>query len=242
MAFKPRGSGKSASDLMALLVNSKIQTENNALYQTIYGLISQLQQLQKTGSEGEEDTTPAVDGVSININPNGELFGVVRLASLTLTDAQIKALPTTPVTIVPAPGIGFIVKPFAFTIITNTSAGAYTNIDATYADFHLDRAGNYASYGPVDDAAAVPVMQRFSQIFGAAGAAVYDGLVPTVSATPNVAALEYVQPDSLPGVVVIENVPLDLKIENNGTGNLTGGNAANWIKFDVFYTIESVLP
>lgn len=40
MAFKPRGQQKSPNDLMGLLVNSKIQTENNALYQTIFGLIT----------------------------------------------------------------------------------------------------------------------------------------------------------------------------------------------------------
>ena len=40
MAFKPKGTPKSPDDLMGLLVNSKVQTENNALYQTIFGLIS----------------------------------------------------------------------------------------------------------------------------------------------------------------------------------------------------------
>ncbi len=40
MAFKPKAKAKSPDDLMGLLVNSKVQTENNALYQTIFGLIS----------------------------------------------------------------------------------------------------------------------------------------------------------------------------------------------------------
>lgn len=40
MAFKPKGDGKNPQDLMGLLVNSKIQTTNNALYQTIFGLIT----------------------------------------------------------------------------------------------------------------------------------------------------------------------------------------------------------
>jgi len=40
VAFKPKAKAKSPDDLMGLLVNSKVQTENNALYQTIFGLIS----------------------------------------------------------------------------------------------------------------------------------------------------------------------------------------------------------
>lgn len=164
----------------------------------------------------------------------------IRMVTVILTDAQIKALPTTPIELVAAPGANMKVKPIGLTLRSNTTAGAYTNIDASYADLHLDINGHYASYGPVDDSTSTPVLTGVSNILGAAGSVVYDGVVPSLSATSVAGTSLYVQPDAFPGPATVLNQPLDLKMENNGSGNLTGGNAANTLKVVLYYVIEDL--
>ena len=63
MSFKPRGKGKSANDLMGLLVNSKLQTDNNAAYQTIFGLITVVSQLADSTKSGLEQIKAEVDSI-----------------------------------------------------------------------------------------------------------------------------------------------------------------------------------
>lgn len=79
MAFKPRGQGKSPADLMGLLVNSKVQTENNALYQTIYGLITQLQNLKDTSTTKDTDLQKQID--SLDLSSDSEIPGFFFMGS-----------------------------------------------------------------------------------------------------------------------------------------------------------------
>lgn len=120
MAFKPRGPGKDPTDLMGLLVNSKVQTENNALYQTIYGLITIEQEFQKKfkaslneliedfknddltvnvqnpiygdGSSGAPLGTK-VDGTSVGINPAGQLYAISGGAGINQLTGDVTAGP-----------------------------------------------------------------------------------------------------------------------------------------------------
>jgi hypothetical protein len=78
MAYKPRGTNKNPSDLMALLVNSKIQTQNNALYQTIYGLITILEKQITDTTEAKtelEKKIEAIDTTSENEIPDFFFMG-----------------------------------------------------------------------------------------------------------------------------------------------------------------------
>src|SRR5688572_11854111 len=54
--------------------------------------------------------------------------GVLLLSTVELTNAQIKALPTTPVNIVDRPGAGKLIQPLQVIMWLNTAGGAYTNL------------------------------------------------------------------------------------------------------------------
>lgn len=53
----------------------------------------------------------------------------IQQASVTLTDAQIKGLQTTPQEIVAAPGAGKVIVPISAFFVCDTAAGAYGGID-----------------------------------------------------------------------------------------------------------------
>jgi hypothetical protein len=58
-----------------------------------------------------------------------EGYTLLRVASVTLTDAQIKALPTTAIQIVAAPGAGKVIAPLTAIILTEITT-EYTNVNS----------------------------------------------------------------------------------------------------------------
>lgn len=114
--------------------------------------IGWVSELPETGNPGEignnflykyTDEAGLPRGLYQCVGPNQwEPVTVVRSMTVTLTDAQIKALPTTAIELVPAPGAGKVVVPIKFVLIFNNDAGAYGNADQLP---HLDTNG--FSYG-----------------------------------------------------------------------------------------------
>lgn len=164
---------------------------------------------------------------------------LVKPSATTLTDAQIKALPTTAVTLIAAPGSGKRIRPLSVSYLFDTSAGAYTNINATYADVHLELGSDYAGYGPVKDTAASPALTQFTDVLGTAADRIYDQAIPPQKGNDDGGGGFYVITTGFGNRNQQENAALKIVIDNNGSGNLTGGNAANTLKVIVYYAVES---
>jgi hypothetical protein len=175
---------------------------------------------------------------------SGNLFAsgvnLVQRSTLTLTDTQIKALPTTPVQLVATPGAGLWIKPMAVTYQTHI-VGAYTNLNATYVDFHQTLDTYYVSYGPVDDSTTTPTLTNVTALLTTVADLVQEIGQPNLAAVGASATTQgYVQQVSQAGTGQLGNKPLMMNIDNNGSGNLTGGNASNTLKVKIYYVVEAI--
>jgi len=173
-------------------------------------------------------------------NGGGGGSSPVRQATVTLTDGQIKALPSTPVEIVAAPGVGQFLVPLGAWLIIDATAGAYTNFNAPsgtnpYAssvylawdalNFFNDALGPAQATGLLSHAERrvtylSPVSGNMQEVGG--DLADSSGLV---YGDPAIAALGY------------DNASLSVVGQNNALGDFTGGNPANTLKVSLFYAV-----
>jgi len=161
--------------------------------------------------------------------------------TVTLTDAQIKALPTTPITLLAAPASGTRIRCFGATLIGQFAAGAYTNINTTYAALAVSNAAAVLWFlTPAANDATVNGASRASDFLGSAAHHVLD-LSPSVD-SPNTgasSAIAYVMPEIM-DVSALDAQAITLTMDNNGSGVLTGGNAANSLKVILYYSVETL--
>ncbi len=146
------------------------------------------------------------------------------VVKITLTDAQIKALPTTAVAIVAAPGAGKRLFVTRGLWRADTTAGAYTNLDATLSKLRLVySSGTVGASEEIIDDPATPISNLTTFLGTAATTEV--GLFYWEDDGPHVAS-------------AVENLGINVNMDNNGSGNLTGGNAANslviWFEYLIF--------
>lgn len=142
---------------------------------------------------------------------------------VTLTDGQIKALPTTSVTIIPAPGANKVILPIA-AFYWLTWHADYATIDAAVS-FAL---GNIAG----------SLQESLGQVSGllasgeSAGAVVGPGLQVGSNRVMGLSGM-------LTSDIV--NQPLILSALNNTSGNFTGGDASNVLTVTVLYAVISIV-
>lgn len=157
--------------------------------------------------------------------------GVLK-ATVPLTNAQIKALPTTPFILVASPGVNKRIVLLHADVVASFTAAAYTNINAA-AYSTITQGGNLASSYLANDAGTTPALTHFSDVFGAAS----EQLV-TFSPWQDTseAAAQWGLLASVANVTSAQNMVLE--INNSGSGDLTGGNAANTMTVNVLYLIR----
>lgn len=146
------------------------------------------------------------------INASGG-SSLVLSETVTLTDAQIKALPTTPIQIVAAPGANKYIKYAGAVLVLDVTSGVYTNLNTSA--MNLLRTGQN------------PLTVDFS------GAYLEDDSNVWVYQDTSV------NNDGIP-VVLSELENLAIEISSQNTGNLTGGNAANTLKVTVYYVVVDI--
>lgn len=164
--------------------------------------------------------------------------GLVKHSSVILTDAQIKALPTTPIEIIP-------VKPAnvaAFPLFINCRikwVADYTNIANGPVDFciigfapsAIALASGPLTYLEEDTATA---KASFLLAPGRTGSTFF---MPTqfLFSAPNPTTDFFYGASDYPDVNIGVGDSLQMKARNGALGDFTGGNAGNSLKVDVWY-------
>jgi len=163
-----------------------------------------------------------------------EDLALIKHAQVTLTDAQVKALPTTPVTLIAAPGSGLTIVPLQGILRATCTAGAYTNINATICNLAVYWLGDFNAWplaGVVNDSSASPSPGKVTTLLGSASKHI--AILPAY--TDN-----YTNNWNLPPIIgdsTYENKAIAIAVDNNGSSNFTGGNSANTLRVDVIYLV-----
>ena len=144
----------------------------------------------------------------------------LSLGSATLTDAQVKALPTAAVTVVAAPGAGKTLVPI-HCVLVMAGTTDYTNLDAT-SRLWVDVGGNGDYMTNFDSGAGTQVSSLLTGVPELAICAAQQQSPVLSPYVPNSPA-------------ALENLPLVIQASNGAAGNFTGGNAANSLKVSVLY-------
>jgi len=152
---------------------------------------------------------------------------ILRQATVILTDAQIKALPTTPVVVIPAPGVGRVAMAWACAGYSQVflhfrRTASYTNINtAATFEWYVNVHDAQAFYGNADD------LNKFLGSMWYSTDVLWTGNPLQVS---NVGG-------QLNEVTNYENRATFLWIDNQGAGVLTGGHAANTLTIALTYLV-----
>lgn len=147
----------------------------------------------------------------------------IQQTTVTLTDAQIKSLPTTTIEIVPAPGAGKGLLLLRGRIETNTNAGGYVSASNQCAFALIN-----ADWDQLSNFALMRGGMSNEMVFS-------KGLTPALT----VASGDYAGSLEETNYPAKENQAISIT-DYSGGSNYTGGNASNTMKVTVFYLIIDV--
>lgn len=197
-----------------------------------------LQQVNDNSANHEERLTDAEESVSDHEDRIDLLEGTgpsaerVFVSTTTLTDAQLKALPTTGQVLVAAPGSNYRIKVHSVTYYSWFQNGTYTNIDAD-AWMVIGVEGGWLG----------------GIIANSSGDSLTKLTTFLESATPLcVDAPPYIEDDGGGWVTasvtnqtsLTDNRRLEIALDNQGSGDLTGGHTSNTLTVVVYYSLEAV--
>lgn len=204
-----------------ILNQTKLQSDNPSLYQVIKALIDNLRDAIKT-----------ITGLSSSSNSSG----ILLFKTITIQHADILTLPTVPVLLLPAPALGFWNKLIGATISTSFSAAGYNTINAVYAAVQIQTpTGDWLADAYVNDS-AVPMQDATNLLSGIDG--VFPFNVPTIFPSASNGWQQYVA--TLITRTHVSGIATYLSIDNNGTGDLGGGDPANSMLVTLYYIIEKL--
>lgn len=179
-----------------------------------------------TTLQGLAATLPISEANVTNLVTDLTTAGAVKVASVTLTNAQVIALPTAGVQIVAAPGASRVVVPI-FGYMFLTWVADYGNINAT-ARLGIEYGTTGAStLAPLYEATAGQVSNLLID------SATHAAVLPPLGITQTVTQLSGLgQFQDEPGTV---NAALNVYANNQGDGAFTLGDAGNSLKVSVLY-------
>jgi hypothetical protein len=160
--------------------------------------------------------------------------GAVQTATVALTDAQIKALPTTARTVVAGPAAGQMHVIVGALFQVDTTVAAYTNIDAAAATLFLTVASGAQSKRQVQIENTPNSTELTDLLAGFSKAWIYAGAWSAM-----LVADAHVFGSNNDGYDW-EAAPITVKATNGASGNFTGGNAANTMTVTVLYVTISI--
>lgn len=159
--------------------------------------------------------------------------------SVFLSNDDLKTLSDTPIELVAAPGVNRRIKPIAATFQYSVVSGFYTNINTTYAALQIswDSAGGaWAMLPIVNDSTITPAIDALSR---ALGTSIHDGMIDMIAPYLQTKGAWWLPvPEVTQGFGAQENKSLVLSIDNNGSGDLTGGHADDFARVQLTFRIE----
>lgn len=155
----------------------------------------------------------------------------MKSITISLSDAQIKTLPTAPVQILPAPGVGKMYNVFQAVLNWDFTAGAYTaSPDSSWQLYLADSFVNMSNVQP----ALSPLSNAVKGMLQLGAPYMQADGSPTFS--PSIVG----QPVVNLGAIPVENKALLIADTWGSVANYTGGNAANTLKIKVYYDIADI--